>query len=38
MSGPENPGSHKVTALSELPRAIEPPRDLWPAIVARLEQ
>ena len=37
MSGRENAGGRTVTALSELPQAIEPPRDLWPAIAARLE-
>jgi hypothetical protein len=37
MSGRENAGGRRVTALSELPQAIEPPRDLWPAIAARLE-
>jgi hypothetical protein len=27
---------HKVKSLGELPRSIEPPRDLWPQIEARL--
>jgi hypothetical protein len=28
----------RVTSLGELPRAIEPPRDLWPGIEARLNE
>ena len=28
---------HKVKSLGELPRSIEPPRDLWPQIEARLK-
>lgn len=34
MAGPEE---RKVNTLAELPRSIEPPRDLWPQIQARLE-
>ena len=34
MSGPEE---RKVQSLSELSAAIEPPRDLWPEIEARLK-
>src|SRR5579863_2561498 len=34
MSGPEE---RKVRSLSELSAAIEPPRDLWPEIEARLK-
>jgi hypothetical protein len=34
MSGPEE---RKVQSLSELPAAIEPKRDLWPEIEARLK-
>jgi hypothetical protein len=34
MSGTDEP---KVTSLGELPAAIAPPRDLWPAIEARLK-
>ena len=37
MSGREEAHTRKVTALHELPQAIEPPRDLWPGIEARLE-
>ena len=33
MNGPEE---RKVKSLGELPVAIEPPRDLWPGIEARL--
>jgi hypothetical protein len=29
--------SRKVTSLSQLPQALEPARDLWPGIAARLE-
>lgn len=29
-------GEHKVTSLRELPQAIEPPRDLWAGIEARI--
>lgn len=29
--------NRKVTALRDLPQALEPPRDLWPQIAARLE-
>jgi hypothetical protein len=34
MNGPEE---RKVKSLGELPVAIEPPRDLWPGIEARLK-
>jgi hypothetical protein len=37
MSGPQDAGGRKVTALAELPQAIAPPRDLWPDIATRLE-
>jgi hypothetical protein len=36
MSGPPDTDGRKVTSLRELPQAIEPPRDLWPAIEAQL--
>lgn len=36
MTQPLDPRT-KVSSLSELPQAIEPPRDLWPQIAARLE-
>jgi hypothetical protein len=38
MSDPRNPQSRKVASLRELPQSIEPPRDLWPRIEARLEE
>src|SRR5580765_9090310 len=34
MNGPDE---RKVKSLGELPVAIEPPRDLWPGIEARLK-
>jgi hypothetical protein len=34
MTGPKE---HRVKSLAELPEAIEPPRDLWPGIEARLK-
>ena len=37
MTGANDAHGHKVAALRELPRAIEPQRDLWPQIEARLE-
>ena len=36
MTEPLEPRT-KVSSLCELPQAIEPPRDLWPQIAARLE-
>jgi len=37
MTGPQDPdGRTLVGSLGELPQAIEPPRDLWPGIEARL--
>ena len=36
MTGPSDTDGRKVTALGELPRSIEPPHDLWPAIEAQL--
>jgi len=36
MTEPLEPRT-KVSSLRELPQAIEPPRDLWPQIAARLE-
>lgn len=36
MTQPLEPGT-KVSSLRELPQAVEPPRDLWPQIAARLE-
>jgi hypothetical protein len=38
MTEPTAPGPQRVRSLRELPQAIEPPRDLWPQIAARLEQ
>jgi hypothetical protein len=37
MTGPREDGGRKVGSLRELPQAIEPPRELWPRIEARLE-
>jgi hypothetical protein len=37
MSDPRDDAGRKVTSLSELPHAIEPGRDLWPHIEARLK-
>ena len=37
MTGSEGPGGRKVSSLGELPQAIEPGRDLWPQIEARLK-
>jgi hypothetical protein len=33
-----NSGPRKIASLAELPRSIEPQRDLWPAIEARLNE
>lgn len=41
MSTDRNPGTSKTpldAALDELPRSVEPGRDLWPSIAARLEE
>jgi hypothetical protein len=37
MTGPKPTDGRPVTSLRELPQAIEPPRDLWPQIEARLD-
>jgi hypothetical protein len=37
MTGPRDGDDRKVTALSQLPQAIEPGRDLWPQIEAQLQ-
>ena len=36
MTNANDNGEHKVTSLRELPQAIEPPRDLWAGIEARI--
>ncbi len=36
MAGANGNGEHKVASLRELPSAIDPPHDLWPAIEARI--
>jgi hypothetical protein len=36
MTNANGNGEHKVTTLRDLPRAIEPPRDLWAGIEARI--
>jgi hypothetical protein len=33
-----DPSSHRIRGVSELPQDIPPPRDLWPAIEARLRE
>jgi len=38
MTTPQDDETRKVTALSDLPQAIEPRRDLWPAIEARIQE
>lgn len=38
MTAPRDADRRKVTALAELPQAIEPPRDLWPQIGARIDE
>lgn len=38
MSGPHDATQSKVTRLADLPGSIEPARDLWPDIEARLRQ
>jgi hypothetical protein len=38
MSGPQERSERRVTRLAELPRSIEPGRDLWPSIEARLKE
>lgn len=38
MTAPRDGDASKVTSLSQLPRAIEPGRDLWPHIEARLQE
>ena len=37
MTGPKPTDGRRVSSLRELPQAIEPPRDLWPQIEARLD-
>jgi hypothetical protein len=37
MSGADS-GGRRIASLRELPQAIEPPRDLWPQIEARLKE
>jgi hypothetical protein len=37
MTGEGERHARKVSSLAELPQAIEPPRDLWPDIEARLK-
>jgi hypothetical protein len=37
MSGADS-GERRIASLGELPQAIEPPRDLWPQIEARLKE
>jgi ferric-dicitrate binding protein FerR (iron transport regulator) len=36
MTGSQDGDDRKVSALAQLPQAIDPPRDLWPGIEARL--
>jgi hypothetical protein len=38
MTGPQQTDGRQVTSLRELPQAIDPPRDLWPQIEARLDR
>jgi hypothetical protein len=38
MTGPQPTDRPAVASLRELPQAIEPPRDLWPQIEARLDR
>jgi hypothetical protein len=38
MTTPQDDDARKVTALRDLPQAIEPGRDLWPAIEARIHE
>ena len=38
MTTPQDNDSRKVTTLRDLPQAIEPGRDLWPAIEARIRE
>jgi hypothetical protein len=38
MTTPQDNDSRKVTTLRELPQAVEPGRDLWPAIEARIRE
>ena len=38
MPAPQDPQSRKLGSLRELPQAIEPASDLWPAIEARLKE
>jgi hypothetical protein len=38
MTTPQDNDSRKVTTLRDLPQAIEPGRDLWPAIEARIQE
>jgi hypothetical protein len=37
MAAPQDPQARRLSSLHELPQAIEPARDLWPAIEARLK-
>jgi hypothetical protein len=38
MTTPQDNETRKVTTLRDLPQAIEPGRDLWPAIEARIQE
>jgi len=38
MTAPRDSDRRKVSALAELPLTIEPPRDLWPQIEARIQE
>jgi hypothetical protein len=38
MSGSDDSAEHKITRLAELPRSIEPRRDFWPAIEAKINE
>jgi hypothetical protein len=38
MTTPQDNETHRVTTLRDLPQAIEPGRDLWPAIEARIQE
>jgi hypothetical protein len=38
MTTPQDDATRKVTTLRDLPQAIEPGRDLWPAIEARIQE
>ena len=38
MTTPQDNETHRVTTLRDLPQAIEPGRDLWPAIEAHIQE